>query len=224
MTSWRNVCFILVILVGGVCAVSKAPPESKDIFDSQGHLLKRVYYQDNNGMKYINHEELFQNNLIYVKNYFPNGVVQSEGGLSAEKIPQGEWRIYDAQGKFRKIKTYAYGQEITPTHQAQLVFFGDKKVIAVIESDLSGNVLEKKYFDLKTYRPCGTWQTYQLVNNACYLKQEQMYPAGSTATMVTTYYIPQGVTESWGLLDDTGRLREKVFYNLDGTTQNMYVK
>ncbi|MBI1837571.1 MAG: hypothetical protein HYR91_09940 [Flavobacteriia bacterium] len=46
----------------------------------------------------------------YVKNYYDNGVIQSEG-IMKDGLPSGVWKYYDPYGKLNQVGTYIFGKK-----------------------------------------------------------------------------------------------------------------
>jgi antitoxin component YwqK of YwqJK toxin-antitoxin module len=77
--------------------------EKYDCSNSDHYEIRQFFttWQANDTLKRING---------YVKNYYDNGVIQSEGQMQ-NGLPTGVWKIYDPNGKLNMLGEYVYGKK-----------------------------------------------------------------------------------------------------------------
>jgi antitoxin component YwqK of YwqJK toxin-antitoxin module len=77
--------------------------EKYDCSNSDHYEIRQFYttWQANDTLKRING---------YVKNYFDNGVIQSEGQM-LNGLPTGVWKVYDPNGKLNMLGEYVFGKK-----------------------------------------------------------------------------------------------------------------
>jgi antitoxin component YwqK of YwqJK toxin-antitoxin module len=77
--------------------------EKYDCSNSDHYEIRQFYttWQANDTLKRING---------YVKNYFDNGVIQSEGQM-LNGLPAGVWKMYDPNGRLNMLGEYVFGKK-----------------------------------------------------------------------------------------------------------------
>ena len=84
------------------------------IYDKTGSIEMTNFEEGVFEIPHVHHREIKSlNNRCYIRNFFPNGKVESEGFLLYEEDPEldttcesGEWRYYNEEGILIKIKLY----------------------------------------------------------------------------------------------------------------------